>query len=118
MISESTGLTQGDIESGNGAIINDGKSNIRQFDAEERWKRIVMNDIENVLMGVVLHWLAFNAGGNNMVTAISMVIFTSCRFLYTICYILKLMPWRTVVWVLAVLSSTTASINIMYGVLG
>ena len=68
-------------------------------------------------MGVCLHWFAWISRGDDTVTAISMIAFTVGRVAHTICYIWKLMPWRSYAWLLAVLASLTASINIVFGVL-
>lgn len=83
------------------------------FDAEHRWHRIVMNDLENVLMGLSMHWFAFLAGGNYSVTAISVIVFAVARCAHTFCYVNELMPWRAIAWFSALLAALTASINML-----
>ena len=107
--------------SGDEAIDGKSKRNYKEFNAEERWRRIVMNDIENIIIGIVLHWISFiantNKQGSYTVTAISFMVFTIARISHTICYIWRLQPWRSIVWLIGVLCSLTASINILVVVL-
>ena len=90
---------------------------VYKFDEEERWRRIVMNDIENVLIGIVMHWVAYIAQGNFTVTGISIVVFTVARIVHTICYLKQFQPWRSISWFIGVLANLTAAINVLVGVL-
>ena len=64
-----------------------------EFSAEKRWQRIVMNDLENVQMGVIMIWISFFVAGDYTVTSIFAIAFTLARCGHTLCYIFKLMPF-------------------------
>eukprot|EP01084_Bolivina_argentea_P126791 224412_1 len=85
------------------------------FTEEQRWQRIVLNDLENVQMGIIMMWISLFVSGDNMVTAICALIFTLGRCIHTLCYVYKLMPWRAIAWLLGVLSTLTLAANIVYG---
>eukprot|EP01083_Nonionella_stella_P024425 67433_1 len=87
-----------------------------QFTEEQRWQRIVLNDLENVPIGIVMMWLSFFAYGDNTVTSVCAIAFTVGRCLHTLCYVYKLMPWRSIAWLIGVLSTLVLVGNIVYGV--
>eukprot|EP00485_Elphidium_margaritaceum_P005099 CAMPEP_0202696026 /NCGR_PEP_ID=MMETSP1385-20130828/9415_1 /ASSEMBLY_ACC=CAM_ASM_000861 /TAXON_ID=933848 /ORGANISM="Elphidium margaritaceum" /LENGTH=160 /DNA_ID=CAMNT_0049352121 /DNA_START=60 /DNA_END=542 /DNA_ORIENTATION=- len=86
-----------------------------EFSVEKRWQRIVMNDLENVLIGIVMIWISFFVSDDYLVTAICAILFTLARVLHTVCYIFALFPWRAFCWMFGVLSTLTLAINIVYG---
>eukprot|EP01083_Nonionella_stella_P318808 1167222_1 len=86
------------------------------FSEEKRWQRIVLNDLENVPIGIVMMWLSLFVSGNPTVTAVCAIGLTLGRCLHTLCYIYKLMPWRAVGWLIGILSTLTLTGNVVYGV--
>ena len=86
-----------------------------EFSEEKRWQRIVMNDLENVQMGIIMLWVSFFVSGDHVVTTICGLVFTFARCLHTLCYVYKLMPWRAFCWGFGVLSTLGLALNIVYG---
>eukprot|EP01084_Bolivina_argentea_P274889 468673_1 len=93
-----------------------GKTHKNEFSEEKRWQRIVLNDLENVPIGIVMMWLSLFVSGNPTVTAVCAIGLTLGRCLHTLCYIYKLMPWRAVGWLIGILSTLTLTGNVVYGV--
>eukprot|EP01083_Nonionella_stella_P187321 688011_1 len=87
-----------------------------QFTEEQRWQRIVLNDLENVPIGVVMMWVSLFVSGHPAVTAVGAIGLTLGRCSHTLCYVYKLMPWRSVAWLIGVLSTLALAGNIVYGV--
>lgn len=77
---------------------------VRAREAEHRWKRIVLNDLENIPMGL----LAFGAGvlveANENVHIGAMLVFTLARLAHTYAYAHSMQPHRGLVWMLAIAS--------------
>merc|ERR1712026_32005 len=86
-----------------------------EFSEEKRWQRIVMNDLENVQMGILMMWLSLFVGGDHWVTSICAALFTFARCGHTVCYFLRLMPWRAICWLFGVLCTLTLAVNIIVG---
>ena len=60
-------------------------------------------------------WVSYVVNGNNYVTAISSILFVIGRVLHSICYIYRLMPWRSYAWTVAFIGTFALPINIIYG---
>ena len=102
-----------DIENQSGAI--DQASTVT-FTEEERWKRIVQNDLENIPITITLMWVAYICGGDNVTNIVLASLFTLGRIMHTICYIYSLMPWRSFAWLFGIIGSVGFMINAVYGV--
>lgn len=83
--------------------------------ADIRWQRIVHNDLENVVVGLVLAWASLFSAYNSSVHVWSVVVFTSSRLLHTYFYAYEMQPYRGIAWAAAVLAMLTMGTN---GVLG
>jgi len=84
-------------------------------EAEARWKRIQMNDWENIPMFCVILLMNFTAHGNNRVTGISAIAYTFCRLMHTVCYAKQLQPWRSIFWILGLLLTFVVAGNGIVG---
>ena len=82
------------------------------FDDEMRWKRIIMNDLENIPVTLALMWAAVVVQANNEAIVGLSAAFVFARVSHTICYAYALMPWRTIVWIVGFLSSLGLAILI------
>ena len=87
----------------------------RRFDSKERWKRIVMNDLENIPMGLIILWVNPLCDANGIVTSICAIIFAVCRIAHTIFYLYSLQPFRSIAYFIGVLSIFAAGINLIIG---
>lgn len=52
----------------------------------ERYKRIIMNDLENIPIGLIALWAAGMATPNSKEVAFWASVFTGCRVAHSICY--------------------------------
>jgi len=84
------------------------------FDNMARWQRIVINDLENIPITIFLMWISYSISKDNMVTFVITIVFTACRYLHSLCYILRLQPLRSIFWFLGFLCTWTLMGNIMY----
>ena len=65
---------------------------------DDRCKRICMNDLENIPLGLLVAWGSLLCQKNNQTHMYLVAGFTGFRFLHTVCYTYKLMPWRGLAW--------------------
>eukprot|EP01084_Bolivina_argentea_P067210 122448_1 len=70
------------------------------FSDEDRWRRIVQNDMENIPITLILMWIAVIVDGNNEVNVTLAAVFLFGRIMHSLCYIYQLMPWRSIGWML------------------
>ena len=77
--------------------------------------RIVWNDMENILIGLILYWSSYIAGGHYWFNIILVIIFTICRILHTYFYMNAIQPWRSVIWSIGALCNIGAAINLLIG---
>ncbi|KAI8892074.1 hypothetical protein BC833DRAFT_612690 [Globomyces pollinis-pini] len=85
------------------------------IEKEMRWNRIVANDLENIPIGLIIFLVSILARSNEIVTTICLILFTVGRLGHTIAYAYSLQPYRTVFWVIALLSVLVSSINSIVG---
>jgi glutathione S-transferase len=78
---------------------------------DERWKRIVLNDLENIPLGLIVATVSILVGGNEHVNSIALVLFTVSRIAHTISYAKELQPHRAIFWGLGVLSVGIMTLN-------
>jgi glutathione S-transferase len=78
---------------------------------DERWKRIVLNDLENIPFGLIVTIVSILAGGNQVVNAVGLVVFTVCRIGHTVSYALELQPHRALFWGTAIVAVAVIAFN-------
>lgn len=72
-------------------------------DKEQRFRKIVSNDLENIPMGLIVLWAAAGSAyntGTQTTVLVCAVLFTAARFAFTYSYMHALQPWRTLAWAL------------------
>lgn len=67
-------------------------------DQIERMRRAHLNDLENILPFLVVGFLYALTGPSYAVAWWLFWTFTVARILHTVCYVLSLQPWRTIVF--------------------
>merc|ERR1711879_1139396 len=77
---------------------NDNTRNAAVFDEEMRWKRIIINDLENIPITLALMWAAVAVRATNEAIVGLASAFVFARVGHTVCYVYKLMPWRSIIW--------------------
>ncbi|KAJ3359873.1 hypothetical protein HDU91_004779 [Kappamyces sp. JEL0680] len=82
---------------------------LRQQDI--RWQRIVLNDLENIPMGLVVAFVSILVGANATVTQASICVFTLARFFHTWAYANELQPHRAIGWGLGLASIFVMAAN-------
>ena len=94
---------------------NGGRYHRKGFNKKERWRRIVMNDLENIPLGLIILWVNPMCDANGVVTSLCAIIFVICRILHTILYAYSLQPFRSISFTIGLLSIFVASINLIIG---
>lgn len=84
--------------------------------SESRWNRIVMNDLENIPIGLLVAWANLLAIGTHSDAAARahsafVLIFFLGRLGHTFCYARGIQPWRTVFYMAGVLSVFAMSLE-------
>ncbi len=85
-------------------------------EADIRWQRIVLNDIENIPMGLIVAIISISTRGNEWVNVVSLVVFTLSRLLHTYFYANAIQPHRALAYFGGVLSTLVMAINGVFGV--
>lgn len=76
----------------------------------DRWNRVVMNDLENIPIALILAWGSVLSGvgrhgeGLAVVYIIALCLFTVMRVLHTISFVYSLQPWRTIAYMVGMIS--------------
>jgi len=91
--------------------------NPKHVEADIRWQRIVHNDLENVVPGLIIGWASLFSMGSTLVHVVCMIGFTFGRLYHTYAYAYELQPGRAIGWFVAILSSLIMCINGCVGVL-
>jgi glutathione S-transferase len=78
---------------------------------DERWKRIVMNDLENIPLGLIVAIVSILAGGNQVLNVVCLIVFTVCRIGHTVTYALELQPHRALFWGTAIVAVAAMAFN-------
>ncbi|KAJ0397700.1 hypothetical protein ATCC90586_001887 [Pythium insidiosum] len=74
----------------------------RRVMRDQRWRRIVANDIEAIPFALAVFAAGLFVESNEQVLIGSMVTFTVARFAHTIAYAHELQPHRSLVWAVGV----------------
>jgi glutathione S-transferase len=87
------------------------------LEAEQRWQRIVQNDLENIPIGLLITFASLIAADySSPITHIVFVcIFTVSRILHTFSYAYGKQPWRSLSWMFGVIAMFGMVINGLVG---
>jgi glutathione S-transferase len=91
--------------------------NQKAIEADLRWQRIVLNDLENIPLGLLLAWASLLSSFNSQVHNICMIAFTLARIGHTVVYAREAQPHRAICWFVAVVSAFCLGLNGVLGVL-
>uniref|UniRef100_K3WS41 Microsomal glutathione S-transferase 1 n=1 Tax=Globisporangium ultimum (strain ATCC 200006 / CBS 805.95 / DAOM BR144) TaxID=431595 RepID=K3WS41_GLOUD len=92
---------------------------VRAREAEYRWKRIVMNDLENIPMGLIVFGAGVLVEASEKVHIGAMLVFTLARLLHTYVYAYSMQPHRGLTWMIAIFAVFVGIVNtVATGVLG
>lgn len=83
---------------------------------EQRWRRIIQNDLESMPLALLLFGAGVFAGGNKELYEITMVIYTISRCFHTLAYAGELQPHRAIAFCVGVLSIVVGAFNSLVGV--
>ncbi|KRW99007.1 hypothetical protein PPERSA_11608 [Pseudocohnilembus persalinus] len=81
---------------------------------ETRWKRQVMNDLENIPIALIVFLISFSVNNNSasvITNDVCIITFTVARIIYTIAFAYALQPWRTLFWFIAIAATVASGIN-------
>ncbi|KAJ3232909.1 hypothetical protein HDU81_002596 [Chytriomyces hyalinus] len=93
------------------------ESNQAEKMRELRWQRIIMNDLENIPLGLIIAWSSLVTPKSPIVHTASVVTFAVMRILHTITYARSLQPHRSIVWMLALVATLVMAVNGVIGAL-
>ncbi|TMW64550.1 hypothetical protein Poli38472_011430 [Pythium oligandrum] len=81
------------------------------YESEQRWKRIVQNDLESMPLAFIVFVATIAVGGNKMVTSVLMVAYTVARITHTIVYAKMLQPHRMIAWMSGIFCVLAVAVN-------
>lgn len=81
-----------------------------------RWDRIVMNDLENIPLGLIVAFASLFFGINATLHSLGTFVFSLARVLHTISYAYSLQPHRAICWFLGWVSVFVLFGNSIIGV--
>ncbi|KAH7488001.1 hypothetical protein PRIC1_007891 [Phytophthora ramorum] len=87
------------------------------LDNEQRWRRIVQNDLESIPLAFLIFWGAIQNGVSPDLTKTLLVVYTTARFGHTIAYGLGAARSRMACWLSGTACILTAAANIAMVVL-
>ncbi|KAG6610877.1 uncharacterized protein IUM83_08091 [Phytophthora cinnamomi] len=87
------------------------------LDNEQRWRRIVQNDLESIPLAFVVFWGAIQNGVSADLTKTLMVVYATARFGHTIAYASGAARSRMACWMSGTACVLTAAANIAMAVL-
>jgi hypothetical protein len=87
------------------------------IDEDLRWQSIVKNDMENNILALIIVWLGLipSVQSSYILHIVMLAVFTLARILFTIAYGLALQPWRSILWLIAIIAMFTMAINALNG---
>ncbi|RLN94593.1 hypothetical protein BBJ28_00026003 [Nothophytophthora sp. Chile5] len=80
-------------------------------DDEQRWKRIIQNDLESMPLAFVVFWSAISAGVNPELTKGLLVAYTGARFCHTVSYARGMPRVRMACWMAGSFCIVTAAVS-------
>lgn len=84
---------------------------------DRRWRRIVLNDVESIPLGVAVAWGTAGIAHSPLAHSVMVLAFAASRVLHTIFYAKQSQPWRGIVWTIGVFSVFGLSLNGLLGAL-
>lgn len=81
------------------------------LDTEQRWKRIVQNDLESIPLALLVFWGAISVGVRPDLTKTLLMVYASARFGHTIVYALGMPKARMACWMSGTACVFTAAAN-------
>lgn len=89
----------------------------RALEMDIRWQRIVLNDLENLPIGLIVAWGSLLSAYSPLTHTVLVILFAIARILHTYSYANMLQPHRALCWAVAVLCYVGLAINGTLGVL-
>merc|ERR1719295_2059612 len=89
------------------------KNKEAKFDSNERWRRIVNNDMENIPLGLIILWAQVIVNANSATTSVVTILFTAARITHTVCYYYSIQPYRSIAFFVGLLSIFCAAFNML-----
>ncbi|CAI5707645.1 unnamed protein product [Peronospora farinosa] len=80
---------------------------------ENRWKRIIQNDLESMPMAYIVFWSAITVGVSACITKTLLLVYTIARVSHTIVYAQGLARTRMVCWVIGVVCIVISAVAIV-----
>ena len=80
---------------------------------ENRWKRIIQNDLESMPMAFIVFWSAISVGVSTCITMTLLLIYTIARVGHTIVYAQGLARTRMVCWVIGTICIVISAATIV-----
>eukprot|EP00301_Raphidiophrys_heterophryoidea_P001627 c10780_g1_i1.p1 GENE.c10780_g1_i1~~c10780_g1_i1.p1 ORF type:complete len:165 (-),score=39.60 c10780_g1_i1:90-584(-) len=81
-----------------------------------RYDRMVMNNLESIPIGLVIVWCTLLCADDPIAHIVLVTIYAGARVCYSICYAYALQPFRSIVFILGLLSSIGLVVNGLVGV--
>ena len=72
--------------------------------ADIRWQRIVHNDLENIVVGLIVAWASLFSTYSPRVHIVSVGFFAVARILHTVFYASEMQPHRGIAWGVAIIA--------------
>lgn len=83
------------------------------LDNEQRWRRIVQNDLKSIPLAFLVFWGAIQNGVDPGLTKTLMVVYTAARFGHTVAYASGAARSRMACWLSGTACILTAAANIV-----
>ncbi|CAH0492379.1 unnamed protein product [Peronospora farinosa] len=90
---------------------------LKAREVEQRWTRIVTNDLESIPFALFIFGCGVLTGSNSTVHAGAMIIYTIARCLHTYVYAHAMQPHRGICWGLNVVTTLVGVGNAVFAIL-
>eukprot|EP00299_Pterocystis_sp_00344_P012266 c5862_g1_i2.p1 GENE.c5862_g1_i2~~c5862_g1_i2.p1 ORF type:complete len:161 (+),score=21.90 c5862_g1_i2:35-517(+) len=87
-----------------------------RLENSERYNRLVMNNLENILIGLIVAWGTLLCAKDANTHVWLVLILAVSRFFYAFAYAFALQPHRTICWLVALLAIIGMMVNGLVGV--
>ncbi|CAI5746208.1 unnamed protein product [Peronospora destructor] len=95
----------------------DDEKMLKAREVEQRWTRIVANDLESIPFALFIFGCGVLVGSNSAVHAGAMIIYTVARCLYTYVYAHAIQPHRAICYILNVVTTLVGVGNAVIAIL-
>jgi len=82
---------------------------------EQRWLRLIQNDIESIPISLVVIWAGALCGPQLLLHLIASWTYCLCRIGHTVAYANAMQPYRAIFWLVGVLSVLVIALNSLVG---